>query len=322
MKKALPCLFFLLAATLFGCNPPVDPTSSDDDFTDYNFCDDDGEYFVFEKSDALKHVIDEFPVGALDNDDFELLLESLKLNDGRANKIEISLERKVDYGVLDVFDNTKDKQETYNKEVYRHIDHKMLIGTYTESIEAHGEALSTRSADYQSYRNGFCPTIARYFDVYDFGNILDDYAKEYIYSTEDFIDKLKLVDGGLLEKDLSDKKTLFEDSGQFDVLTFGATKGSSETKIQLIGEYEPVGEALGERVEYEVVIKNGMITKVRNFKGTYEVDGSTKVFRTSDLLVKELSAVTVLTQFDDVIIEIDEDFEGKRPLIDYIDIFL
>lgn len=322
MKKALPCLFFLLVAALSSCNPPVDPTSSDDDFTDYNFCDDDSEDFVFKKNDDLKNVIDELPLGVLDDDDFDLLLESLKLNDGRANKIEISLERKVDYGVLGDLDHAKDKNETYNKEVYRYNDFKMLVGTYTESIETYGVALSTRSADYQSYRNGFCPSISRYFDVYDFGDILDDYAKEYVYSTEDFIEKLKFVDGGFLEKDLSDKKTLFENSGQFDVLTFGATKGSAETKIQLIGEYEPLDEALGERVEYEVVIKNGMITKVKNFKGTYEVVGLNKVFRTSDTLVKELSAVTVLTQFDGEEIEIDEEFEGKRPLIDYIDIFL
>lgn len=327
MKKTLTPLFFLLIATLSGCNPPNDPTTTDDEPDDHNFCEDDSDYFVFERSKELKDVVDEFEIGVLGEDDFNLLLNNLKENDSEANKVKTTLKREVDYKILNDFDHENDKKEEYIKEVYRYNNHIMLVGGYEEAIQTYDKVndeilTSEKSAIFQTFRDGFCPSVSRYYDVYDFGNITDDFVNEYSYSTEDYLAKLNLVDGGFLAKDIRDKKVLFENSKQFDDVVFQATKTANETEISLIGEYAPVGEALGERVEYKIIIKNGLITKVSNFKGTFEIDGVTKVYRTQESLVKEYSAVLSLVEFNGEQIELDEDIEGTQPLIDSIDIFL
>ncbi|MFA5686960.1 MAG: hypothetical protein WCZ47_01250 [Bacilli bacterium] len=326
MKKAFTPVFFLLVAILSSCNPPDNLTTTSNTFDDFVYCEDDSEYFVFQRSNGLKNIIDDLPLGTLNSQNLTSLLESLKLNDSEANKVIITLERKTDYNVLDAFDHEKDKEEHYSKEVYRHDEHKMLVGEYDELIKTYDKdtndvVILNRSADFQTYRNGFCPNISRYFDVYDFGSKTNDFVKEYGYSTEDYLSVLNLVDGDFLARDILDKKTLFENANVFEDVTLQATKTASETEISLVGAYSPIGDALGEKVEYKVIIKNGLITEVSNFKGMFEIVGLDEVFRTEEKLLKQYSVVTP-DEFDGEKIELDDDIEGKQPLIDSIDIFL
>ena len=53
----------------------------------------------------------------------------------------------------------------------------------------------------------------------------------------------------------------------------------------------------------------------------FEIVGLDEVFRTEEKLLKQYSVVTP-DEFDGEKIELDDDIEGKQPLIDSIDIFL
>lgn len=327
MKKKLTPLLFLLVTTVTGCNPPDDGSTSIDDLDDFTFCEIDDHYFEFEESEELKNTINNFSNGTLSNRNLEILLEALSLNDKKANQETIIYEFTVDYGILNVYDNKLDKNETYTKQTFRYDDYLMLVGSYGENIRKYDDdddlyKTTVFDAEFQSYRNGYCPSVSRYFDVYDFDDTNRDFVKEYIYSTEDFIDKLTLTNGEFLAKDIEAKYNMFEESNVFDTLSFQAVKTSAETTITVEARYQPLAEMLGEKVHYSIKIKDGMITEVINNISTFEIVGGVDIPRTSKTLTKTYSVVD-LDDFDGEEIAFNNDAKlAPRPIIDNIDIFI
>ena len=333
-NKSLISIITLSAFFLVGCNGTTDTSSASDTATDYPFCEDDSSFFVFENDTTLSEAIEELDLGVQTNENRDAILDILGENDGYANTVDYTLNEVVDYDALDTLDDPRDFTGVYGKSVTRHDAEKILIGEYTlnENFydeEASLEVTNNLVADYQVFRNGFCPAISRYYKIYDFPSTENDIAIEKVYGTEDYIRELYLVNGQALALDLENKYADYEDSELFSTLTFTANKFVSNAEgvvesnaalntsvsleLRLTGSYVPSGVTLGERVVHSVLIVDGMIKKVGNFQGTYEVVSEVDVYRTYSELIAEYNVETVAAFSGTLLDPEDFTFSNQTP---------
>jgi len=282
----------LLASALFlvGCGGD-DPSSSSSEGS-HSFCEDDGQYFVFDNDTSLADVISPLAVGVQTEAVRDSVLDLLGANDGYANVAAYSLTETTDYDVMGTLDDPRDSHGQYSKEVTRYSSEKILIGDYSLFENYYDEDTSVEvtldlDADYQVFRNGFCPSISRYYEIYDFAGVDADAASEKVYDTEAYLKKMNLVDGQALALDLIEKYNSYDDTEYFSTLNFTATKSMTNeegvvegdaglnthqaVRLELFASYDPSGTTLGETASHSVVIVDGMIKSVRDFLGTYEV---------------------------------------------------
>lgn len=335
-NKTFLSLLVLSALFLTGCNGSGDSSSAADSASDYPFCEEDSAFFVFENEETLGNAIDELELGLQSEENRDAILDILGVNDGYANTVTYMYEDITDYDTLDVLDDSRDFTGNYEKNVTRYDAEKILIGDFSlhENYfdeEATLEVTTDLVADYQVFRNGFCPAISRFYEIYDFPATENDLARESIYGTEDYIHKLYLVNGQALALDLESKYSDYEDSELFSSLTFTANKFNSNAEgvvegnaslntstsleIRLAGSYAPNGATLGENVAHSVLIVDGMIKKVGDFQGTYEVVGANDVYRTSRARIAEYDVETVAAFSGTLLDPEDFTFSNQTPIL-------
>lgn len=333
-KKPLFSIIVLSALFLAGCSGTTDTSNSTDTYTDYPFCEDDNSFFVFNEDETLKTAIAALDNGVLSSDDRDDILEVLGTNDGYANTVSYSLEETTDYDTLAVLDDERDFTGLYEKNVVRHDALKILIGEYDlhenyYDEEASLEVTNDKTATYQVFRNGYCPSMSRFYEIYDFVDPLDDVAIENVYGTEAYIRKLNLVNGQALALDLVTEYATLDDSELFSSLTFTATKYASNAngevevddllntsvalKISLDGSYAPSGDALGETFSHSVTVVDGMIKNVVEFSGTYEVVGVADVYHTTQQKVAVYSVETITPFAGTLLNPVDFEFTTTAP---------
>jgi len=302
-KKTLNFILVTLAFFLAGCAGTPDSTSDSESGGNFTFCEDDSAFFDFSEDDTLNAAIEELPLGLQTDEVRDDILEILGSNDGYANHVSYSLEIITDYDVLSTLDDDRDFFGEYAKEVSRYDAEKVLSGTYDVDENYYDEAESEEvtvdlTADYQVFRNGFCPSISRYYEIYNFAGEDNDVALEKVYGTENFIRKLYLIDGQDEALKLNNHNDDYEEDENVEDLTFTATKflskadgeidadpglnTSTSLEISVIASYDPAGAALGGKEIHSVLIVDGMIKKVRDFSGTFEVVGIDEIYRTSE----------------------------------------
>lgn len=314
-KKPIFSILALSGLFLVGCAGTTDTSSSTDTYTDYPYCEDDSEYFVFNEDETLKNAINTLDIGALEEEERDDILDLLGSNDGYANTVSYRLEKLVDYDTSLVLDDERDFTGVYEKNVVRHDALKILIGEYDlfenyYDEEASLEVTTDETATYQVFRNGFCPFTSRYYEIYDFDDDpLEDVAIERVYGTEAYVRKLNLVNGQALALELISEYADLEDSEIFTSLSFAATKYASNAngevegdnllntstalRVSIEGSYNPSGEALGEIFTHSVTIVDGMIKNVTTFSGTFELVGATTVYHTAEQKTAVYSVDTI-----------------------------
>lgn len=302
MKKTLAFLI-LIGSGFFAvsCGGPATDSISSDDGTYPDFCEEDSQFFVFERDETLKNAIASLTLGEQTEEKRNEILDLLGTNDGYANSASYTLEEVVDYDDVDVLDDARDIFANYSKEVSRYNSAKILIGDYNLQENYYDEDESVEvdinlDADYQVFRNGYCPSLSRYYEIYDFAGTDNDVAIENIYGTENYIRKLNLVNGQALALDFVSNYSYYDDSELFSNLSFTAVKYASNSegvaegntalntsqslKIELSGSYSPNGPALGESISDSILIVDGMIKNVTYSGGTFEEVGGNEVYRT------------------------------------------
>lgn len=300
-KKIADTIIVVLAFLLAGCTGPATSTSDSDSGDEFTFCEDDSSFFVFNQDNTLNEAINGLPLGVQADEDRDGILEILGTNDGFANRVTYDLEITTDYDDLDVLDDDQDFFGNYSKEVSRYDDEKVLAGTYDIDENYYDETASAEvtvdlTAAYQVFRNGFCPSLSRFYEIYDFAGEDDDVAIENVYGTENYIRKLNLVDGQAKALELNNRFDLYSENENIALAAFTATKflskadgevdadpdlnTSASLELAVSASYEPSGTVLGGKAVHSVLIVDGMIKKVRDFLGTYEVVGVDEVYRT------------------------------------------
>ncbi|MFA5421359.1 MAG: hypothetical protein WC344_00990 [Bacilli bacterium] len=297
-QKSLISLLALSTLFIIGCTGQGDSSSSSSSSSQV-FCQDDSADFVFGEDATLATTIEGLDDGFQNTADRNAILDLLGTNDGYANAVGYTLEDVVDYDVMDTLDDPRDFTGTYIKNVTRYDAVMLLEGGYSlyenyYDEEASLEVTNSLAADYQVFRNGFCPAISRFYEIYDFPGTEDDVAIENVYGTETYIRELYLVNGQALALDLVNEYVEYGDSHIFTTLTFTAEKFDSNadgeveanpdlntsTSLELLvtGTYAPSGLALGETVSHSVIVVDGMVKTVRSFQGTYEIDGDDTIY--------------------------------------------
>jgi hypothetical protein len=302
--KTFVSIITLLALFAVGCSGPGDTSSDSDSGGEFTFCEDDSSFFDFSEDETLKDAIDALPLGLQTNDVRNDILDILGTNDGLANHVEYSLEVTTDYDTIGVLDDDRDFFGQYSKEVTRFDSEKILNGTYDIDENYYDESESVEvttdlTANYQVFRNGFCPSISRYYEIYDFPGTTDDVALEKVYGTENYIRTLYLVGGQARALELNTLYADYTEDDSITSLTYAATKflsnasgevdseptlnTSKSLEIVLIASYDPSGEALGEKALHTVLIVDGMVKKMRDFSGTYEIVVADEIYRTVEM---------------------------------------
>lgn len=302
MKKRIsPPIIVFLTLLLAGCAGPATSTSDSESDDEFTFCEDDSSFFVFDQDDTLGDAIDELEDGTQTDEERDAILEILGTNDGYANHVVYNLEITTDYDTLATLDDDRDFFGEYGKEVSRYDAEKILVGTYDVDENYYDETETTEvtidlTADYQVFRNGFCPSLSRFYEIYDFAGVDDDVAIESVYGTENYMHKLYLIDGQAKALELNNLFDLYQDNENIELSTFTANKFASKadgevdanpalntsTSLELVvaASYDPAGSALGGKAIHSVLIVDGMIKKVSDFSGTFEIVGPDEVYRT------------------------------------------
>lgn len=317
-KKPFISILVLSALFLVGCNGAGDSSSASDSDSDFSFCEDDSSFFVFEENTTLGDAIEALELGAQTDENRDAILDLLGENDGYANTVSYTLEETTDYDTINTLDDPRDFTGTYEKNVTRYDAEKILSGDYVMhenyyDEDAALEVTTDRTANYQVLRNGYCPAVSRFYEIYDFPATENDLASEKVYGTEDYIRKLYLVNGQALALDLVSKYADYEDDALLTSLAFTANKFASNAEgvvegnaslntsvsleLKIAGSYAASGATLGENIVHSVLIVDGMIKKIGDFQGTFEVVGATNVYRTyrEKIAVYDVETVTAFS---------------------------
>ncbi|MFA5481196.1 MAG: hypothetical protein WC282_02275 [Bacilli bacterium] len=298
---------------LFGCSGPQESESISSS-EEHTFCGDDSRYFSFTFNTALADAITALPAGVQSDENRDEILSILGSNDGYANTANLTLSTIVDFGTVGTLDHALDFTGQYSKDVTRYSQEKILDGDFSMyehfyDEDAAAEVTVDQNAAYQVFRNGYCPSVSRYYEIYDFTDNNYDLAIEEVYDTEHYIQKLNLVNGQALALDLNNYFDDFVVKGSYSSLTFTANKYLSDEDgvinvnaslnthnalaLDVSVSYLVDPPATNEEASHSVIIVDGMIKAIRDFRGEYEVSGETKIYHESEEKTISYSVETV-----------------------------